>query len=382
MSELPTASGLAYPPGRVVARKTHAYFTRQQEVLRDAGGAPASSVPSADVIEAVIGAAFWTSLRREEGYIPRVSLAILEPEQARQPLVFESPLPLTPSNLAKVSPAVVRPGLHIAVWRFHDRLCAWGTIRSIPIACCVIEVVAPGLLVIKHRPREQSRKFVNIAVLEGEQAKVIDREASAAPHCPPLVSSLLGSGSMPLDSVDLLVELAVSMRAHGRGGTLLVVPGDGDPWRESIVHPIPYAVAPRFAELSALLRGQHEPHDRPWEAELGDAVELIAGLTAVDGATLITDQYELIAFGAKIARRDGHARVDEVTITEPIEDMVPVVVHPTQLGGTRHLSAVQFVKDQRNALALVASQDGRLTVVSRSSRESMVHAHRVEALLL
>ena len=143
-----------------------------------------------------------------------------------------------------------------------------------------------------------------------------------------------------------------------------------------------YAVAPRFAELGALMRGQHEPHDPPWEAELGDAVELIAGLTAVDGATLITDQYELIAFGAKIARRDGHARVDEVTITEPIEGMVPVVVHPTQLGGTRHLSAVQFVKDQRNALALVASQDGRLTVVSRSSRESRVHAHRVEALLL
>jgi hypothetical protein len=97
---------------------------------------------------------------------------------------------------------------------------------------------------------------------------------------------------------------------------------------------------------------------------------------------VITDQYELIAFGAKIARRDGHARVDQVTVTEPIEGTMPVVVHPTQLGGTRHLSAVQFVQDQRNALALVASQDGRFTVFSWATFDSMVHAHRVEALLL
>jgi hypothetical protein len=109
---------------------------------------------------------------------------------------------------------------------------------------------------------------------------------------------------------------------------------------------------------------------------------MIAGLTAVDGATVITDQYELIAFGAKIARRDGHARVDQVRLTEPIDGTVPTVVHPTQLGGTRHLSAMQFVHDQRNALALVASQDERFTVFSWASCDGMVHAHRVEALLL
>jgi hypothetical protein len=47
----------------------------------------------------------------------------------------------------------------------------------------------------------------------------------------------------------------------------------------------------------------------------------------------------LVAFGAKIARRDGHVRVEQVKITEPIEGAASVVVHPTQTGGTRHLSA-------------------------------------------
>jgi DNA integrity scanning protein DisA with diadenylate cyclase activity len=57
-------------------------------------------------------------------------------------------------------------------------------------------------------------------------------------------------------------------------------------------------------------------------------------------------------------------------------------VHPTRLGGTRHLSAAQFVHDQHGALALVASQDGRFTVFAWSGRDEIVHAHRIEALLL
>ena len=51
-------------------------------------------------------------------------------------------------------------------------------------------------------------------------------------------------------------------------------------------------------------------------------------------------------------------------------------------GGTRHLSAAQFVYDQKGAVALVASQDGRFTVFAWSPCEERVHAHRVEALLL
>jgi hypothetical protein len=61
---------------------------------------------------------------------------------------------------------------------------------------------------------------------------------------------------------------------------------------------------------------------------------------------------------------------------------VTTTAAPNQLGGTRHLSAVQFVHDQRDATALVASQDGRFTIFKWSPRENIVHAHRVEALLL
>ena len=49
---------------------------------------------------------------------------------------------------------------------------------------------------------------------------------------------------------------------------------------------------------------------------------------------------------------------------------------------TRHLSAAQFVHDQHDAIALVASQDGRFTILEWSSCEGMVHGHRVETLLM
>jgi hypothetical protein len=108
----------------------------------------------------------------------------------------------------------------------------------------------------------------------------------------------------------------------------------------------------------------------------------VAGLTAVDGATVMTDEYELLAFGAKITRRKGSPMVEHVAVTEPIEGGEPTVVASTEFGGTRHGSAAQFIHDQRDAVALVASQDRRFTVFAWSPCEDRVHAHRVEALLL
>jgi hypothetical protein len=71
-----------------------------------------------------------------------------------------------------------------------------------------------------------------------------------------------------------------------------------------------------------------------------------------------------------------------VLLSEPIEGGLLSEVTPSELGGTRHLSAAQFVNDQRDTVALVASQDGAFTIFSWSAPEDAVHAHRVETLLL
>jgi hypothetical protein len=342
------------------------------------------ATPEVDDIEAVIDAAFWTSLRREESYVPKISLALLPPDAGGKGLVFDRPLSLNPATLAKVAPAVERPGIHLGVWRQDGNLRVWGATRTIPPYCLVLEVAAPGLLVVKHH-RGDGGKYVNVAVLEGDLVKMIDEHASQLPDCPSLLTSLIAFDTQGTWSgtANVMIDLSVSMRAHGRGGITLVVPADSASWRESIVHPIPYAVEPPFQVLSELLqRAAAEHGEREWQEELEDAVQAIAGLTAVDGATILTDRCELLAFGAKISRREGYPVVEHVAVTEPIEGGEAAIVVGSRLGGTRHLSAAQFVHDQRDALALVASQDGRFTVFAWSPCEERVHAHRVETLLL
>jgi hypothetical protein len=379
-------TGPAYPAARAVAETVERHFARRADEARARGRtnelAPA---PDAATVEAVIDAAFWASLRREEGYSPKISLAFLPPEQA--PLRLARPLPLTPAALARLAPAVERPGIHLGVWRCEgdDGLCVWGTTRVIPRLCFVLEVIEPGLLVVKYRRGRDPGKFVNVAVLKGDEVKVVDEAGASLPDCPDMLTSLLGFGvaSAPFDSVNILVQLAVSMRGHGRGGALLVVPAGSEAWRESILWPAPYSVEPAFSELSELmLRGEAEGDDLEWQEALRRAVEAVAGLTAVDGAALVNQRAELLAFGAKIVRREGGAQVERVIVTEPVVGSAAEVVEPTRLGGTRHLSAAQFVQDQRDAVALVASQDGRFTVFAYSPCEQMVHAHRVETLLL
>jgi len=204
-------------------------------------------------------------------------------------------------------------------------------------------------------------------VLEGDQVKIVDGEGTLASECPDFVSTLLGFDPANGSADNVLLPLALSMRAHHHGGSLLVVPHGTDAWRKSIVS-VHYTVAPPFSKLR--------------DGASKDAIDAIAGLTAVDGAVILNDRWDVLAFGAKIGRTESGPFVDQVLVREPILGHTPVKVQASELGGTRHLSAAQFIHEQRDSLALVASQDGRFTVFGWSLRAQMVHAYRVEALLL
>jgi hypothetical protein len=378
-----------YQAAGIAAPLVEAHFERHLAEARRMGEDGLAPQPDAKSIACIINATFWASFRPEEGRFPKISIAYLPPEQAGQPMVFEHPLPLTAGVLTKLAPAVERPEIHLGVWNHGDELRVWGTTRTIPSFCFVIEDIEPGLLVIKHRRLDGFGKYANVAVLKGEQVKVVDEKGTSLPDCPALLRALLAftaaATNGPQHSLNILVQLSASMRAHAHGGLILVVPSDSDRWRESIAQPILYSVTPAFSALSDLVRNEvaEEDEDRKqWESAVRRAVDTIGGMTAVDGATVINDRYEVLAFGAKIRRKEGSMPVDKWVITEPVVGNLPIVVQPTEHGGTRHLSAAQFVYDQRDALALVASQDGKFTVFAWSPCEEMVHAHRVESLLM
>lgn len=366
----------AYPAARTISPKLHAYFSCYRDAALASGETDLAPLPDAETIEAIIDAAFWASLRREEGVTPRISLAFLSPEDSDHPLLLDRPLPVNPGALTRVAPAVERPGIHLGVWRDQGELVVWGATRGIPVLCFVLEVAAPGMLVVKHHSGQETRKFINVAVLEGDQIKLVLERPSDGAHFPQFLKSLLHSepnSSLRKSSITA-VQLAVSMREHGHGGLLLLVPEGSEEWRASVMQPLLYGVSPPFRELA-------DPAAHAPDATAA-AIAVIGGLTAVDGAVVLNTRYELLGFGAKIGRKQGSPRVEQVVLSEPIQFARPVLVHPDELGGTRHLSAAQFVHDQRDAVALVASQDGRFTILEWSDADSQVHAHRLESLLM
>src|SRR3989442_9029609 len=101
---------------------------------------------------------------------------------------------------------------------------------------------------------------------------------------------LLGFGA---DAVgDGRLPLALSMRAHKHGGSLLVVPHGSQAGRKSIVS-VPYTVAPPFSKLGDLVRKGSR------DVAFKEATDAIGGLTALGGAPLPRDRSDVLAFWAK-----------------------------------------------------------------------------------
>lgn len=373
-----------YPPAR---RASSAIFDRLSQRHAEAGeeGSSGSALlPQPHIVELLVEVAFWASLRREEGRSPKISLAWRPREGIGSTMVFARPVSFDPRALTRLAPALERPGIHLGVWGDDDDPSVWGATRTLPELCLVIEVVEPGLVVAKYNRGAGRGKFGNLAVFEGDSVKVVDEAAADDPGALELIAALTTweGADVPDRRVDVLVQLALSMRAHGHGGTLLVVP-EGSGWQRSIVPPIAYRMADPFTRVAELVNRPPAGSGKDrWLDDLRLAIEGLAGMTAVDGATVMNDRFELLAFGAKIRRADGAGEVSEVTLLEPVSDHTPAMVGPDALGSTRHLSAAQFAHDQRDALALVASQDGRFTIFRWSRQREQVEAHRIEALLL
>ena len=85
-----------YPSAREVAPKIRAHFERFLPTATAASHPAMLAAPAVADVEAVVDAAFWASLRREENYLPRISLALLPPSGAAFTTWLLAMMPLPP----------------------------------------------------------------------------------------------------------------------------------------------------------------------------------------------------------------------------------------------------------------------------------------------
>lgn len=163
------------------------------------------------------------------------------------------------------------------------------------------------------------------------------------------------------------------MNAHSHGGTLIFVADKT--WKKSVQFPIQLSPQIKYNELDKWIRRRNDYWEKFQDKEnipiensvASDRVEgnlkLLSQLTALDGATIVTKDFEILAFGAKLKSINTRRKPDEVIISEPFENHKEKVVKFENIGGTRHQSSAQFVFDQRNSIAIVVSQDSKISIM-------------------
>jgi len=96
-----------------------------------------------------------------------------------------------------------------------------------------------------------------------------------------------------------------------------------------------------------------------------DLAKFLAGLTAVDGAVLLTDRLRLLGFGAEVltaATKIASVRAARSELADKYTEV------PLSAFGTRHRSAFRFCSSLEPSVAFIMSQDGGVKAVRQVSR--------------
>jgi hypothetical protein len=184
---------------------------------------------------------------------------------------------------------------------------------------------------------------------------------------------------------------SLAVLAHGHGGTILIVEEGQEPknlvLHRSYTHPKgtrdilkKVADGDEQAQTGGASRvGMPEGRFQVWREEQrrphNEAIDFVALLTAVDGATVMTDSLGVLGFGATI--RTGDADGIALATSDPLD----AGFKPASLSdfpGNRHRSAIVWCASQPTglALAIVASQDGDVSLFGRTGGPRSVIAIR------
>ena len=382
-------------------------------------GRKSACLPDSATLEAILSTCYQASLLREEERPVTFRLIVLEPDcfadddgppAGFHRLSFEQPRQFDADELRRLSPAAEFHRTVIGLRSDTDGQTIWGLVATGPRwiqaaqggrarspvlpDALVVCVTGPGRVVV-------CRGSVTIATLHGgcltcpaldvfsaawlRDAFAEVREELYVLHAAGHVAGaharrMLDDGVISQLSQHVVRRILSVVRSSRHGATLLFLPpetADRCEHQHSLNIKYRFTAGPsrrRFRTLllqimDALTQG--EPSERPagWHdyvfskaeviAELDEAIfevaHLLAGLTAVDGAVVLTKRFEVLGFGAEIS--GGLADVPEVLRALDAEGRQTAAESVAGVG-TRHRSAYRLCGLLPEMLAIVISQDG------------------------
>lgn len=349
---------------------------------------PAAPLPSDAELAELVEATFFASLHEEEARRTEFSIA-WQPtaHECAAAVAITAPLRVTPKNLAKLAPATWHESTSIAVRRDGAELVAWALLERSSTAQqpLTIRAFATGALRVEYGGIARALYARGeIRLLGGGHG------VKSAARCLTRTFASWSAGTDGDIAVDLraLVVMRIAARAlvHGHGGMILVMPAELPEARgvrthyglangdrlladrfEQVVRDVP--AGERFARLKgSRSRGRDGRALVRDEAQIAfaDAIELVARLTAIDNALLLDTDLRVRGFGVQVIESDApqmtFEHVDPYSDDAHVDDL-------TTFKGTRHPAGVIFcMRQDREAAAIIASQDGHLSLAVKDTQ--------------
>ena len=310
---------------------------------------PRAPLPADADLAALVDAAFFASLHEEEAR--RLDFTIAwQPHAHRCVAVIElaAPVRATPANLVKIAPATLHDATAIAVRRDGDALVAWALLEREPHAYepLTIHVLSAGVLRVDYAgtPRALYARGELLFLGGAHRAKSPAERLTRTFACWSTTSPVHPRAAV-------ITQLAARARGHGHGGMILVVPAE-------VASPIGVRMHYGLAQGAALLQ-------RP-APDLAVAVDRVARLTAIDNALLLDTDLRVRGFGVQVVAGDApklqFEHINPYSDDTHIDDL-------STFKGTRHPAGVIFcMRQDTEAAAIIASQDGHLSLVTRDTR--------------
>lgn len=339
---------------------------------------PDPSLPDARDLARLVELAFFAGLHEEEARRTDFTLAWTGgATHCTAVMALASPVRATPKAIAKLAPAARRDATALAIRRDGDELVLWAllTHRATADLPLMLRSLAPGVLRVDHRgvPRALYARGESLFLGGAHEVKSPAARLTAA------FEEWAGAAPPGVDArAATITRIAARALAHGHGGMILLVPRGTEP-RAVRTHYEAQSggdlLASRYAELVAgvdpsghLARvGGSSVDARRDERQtrFDEAVDFVAWLTATDNALLLDTELRVRAFGVQVVESEAPSQsfrhVSPYTDDVHLDDI-------TTFKGTRHPAGVIFcLRQPGEAAAIIASQDGRLSLVVKDA---------------
>ena len=100
------------------------------------------------------------------------------------------------------------------------------------------------------------------------------------------------------------------------------------------------------------------------EEAVSDVTQVIASMTSVDGAIVVTDELRVLGFGAEVLAISPSLKEVKIAENSKANRKIPI-----ESFGTRHRSAFRFCSSFEEAVVFVVSQDGGVKAMKRVGKD-------------